>query len=86
MATMQWDDELAHYAAINVKQCQIEHDSCRSTEIFHYTGQNLALISYFEPLDLEARLKQTLDMWYDEVSLAKQEWLDSLPENEKIIE
>lgn len=31
MATMQWDDALAANAALNVHQCQMEHDDCTNT-------------------------------------------------------
>lgn len=31
MATMKWDPELAKLAAINVRQCEMKHDSCRNT-------------------------------------------------------
>ncbi|KAM7350404.1 uncharacterized protein ACRADG_009006 [Cochliomyia hominivorax] len=85
MATMQWDPELAYFASFNVKQCNIDHDECRNTRQFHYTGQNLAVMPYMEPLDVEARLQQSIQMWYDEVSYSKQEYIDSMPENRDII-
>lgn len=31
MATMEWDDDLAANAALNVHQCEMEHDECRNT-------------------------------------------------------
>lgn len=30
MATMEWDEDLAKAAAMNVHQCQMEHDDCGS--------------------------------------------------------
>ncbi|XP_001663083.2 venom allergen 5-like [Aedes aegypti] len=42
MSLMIWDNELAYLAELNVKQCQMEHDACRSTAQFKYAGQNLA--------------------------------------------
>lgn len=34
MSLMDWDDELAYLAELNVKQCVMEHDECRSTGCF----------------------------------------------------
>lgn len=34
MATMVWDDALASNAALNVHQCEMEHDDCRNTGKF----------------------------------------------------
>lgn len=31
MHQLQWDDGLAATAALNVHQCQMEHDDCRGT-------------------------------------------------------
>lgn len=31
MATMEWDDALAANAALNVHQCEMEHDECKNT-------------------------------------------------------
>ncbi|XP_065077170.1 antigen 5 like allergen Cul n 1-like [Ochlerotatus camptorhynchus] len=42
MSLMIWDDELAYLAELNVMQCEMKHDECRSTARFKYAGQNLA--------------------------------------------
>lgn len=42
MAAMLWDDELSQMACLNVKRCVFEHDECRNTARFRYSGQNLA--------------------------------------------
>nr|AAV90676.1 putative salivary secreted antigen-5 protein AG5-2 [Aedes albopictus] len=42
MSLMVWDDELAYLAELNVKQCKMKHDECRSTVKFKDAGQNLA--------------------------------------------
>ncbi|KRF98156.1 uncharacterized protein Dwil_GK27581, partial [Drosophila willistoni] len=32
MATVQWDDELAHLAKFNVLKCILKRDRCRNTQ------------------------------------------------------
>ncbi|XP_065365387.1 antigen 5 like allergen Cul n 1-like [Calliphora vicina] len=82
MATMQWDDELAYFASLNVKKCQMNHDSCSNTADFHYTGQNLAWMGYFEPLNSAAKFNEAIEMWYSEVAKSKQEYMDSFPSSQ----
>ncbi|KNC32014.1 hypothetical protein FF38_10700 [Lucilia cuprina] len=79
MATMQWDDELAYLASLNVKQCAMKHDSCRNTEQFRFAGQNLAWIHYLEPVNNEAGFNKSIELWYAEVANSKQEYIDSFP-------
>ncbi|XP_055842790.1 antigen 5 like allergen Cul n 1-like [Episyrphus balteatus] len=42
MATMMWDNELAMLAGMTARTCKFEHDQCRNTYRFQYSGQNLA--------------------------------------------
>ncbi|KNC32017.1 hypothetical protein FF38_10695 [Lucilia cuprina] len=83
MATMQWDDELAAIAAFNVKQCKMQHDKCRNTDAFKYSGQNLVWVSYYDyPNDAE-RLKQYVDIWFSEVKNSNRTIIASYPMNYK---
>jgi hypothetical protein len=43
MATMQWDDELAKLAELNVRRCIFEHDQCRNTAKYNHVGQNIGI-------------------------------------------
>ncbi|TDG40355.1 hypothetical protein AWZ03_013220 [Drosophila navojoa] len=83
MATMQWNDELAHLASLNVRSCEMRHDACRKTDSFDWAGQNLAWIGYFDPLNTTASAISGVDMWYNEVSNAKQSHIDAFPANYK---
>ncbi|KAM8713157.1 hypothetical protein ACLKA7_013467 [Drosophila subpalustris] len=68
MATMQWDDELAYLAELNVRQCQMKHDSCHNTDAFKYSGQNLAWMGYSHNIpDMSTIIEKSVQMWYDEV-------------------
>lgn len=72
-----WGSELAELAEMNVKQCQMLHDSCRSTEEFKFVGQNLAYretSGEFESLDL--LVEKVVQSWYDEVNSATQSDID----------
>lgn len=79
MATMQWDDELASIAALNVMQCKIAHDKCRNTDTFLYSGQNLALSSYSGTPNYNNLFNVGLTMWYKEVNDTKMDYIDSYP-------
>ncbi|XP_067635244.1 venom allergen-1-like [Eurosta solidaginis] len=67
MATMQWDEELATLAALNVKQCQMNHDACHNTESFLYSGQNLAWFGFTGTGDNSKLAEQSVDLWYGEI-------------------
>lgn len=64
-----WNAELASQAVLNVNQCIMNHDPCRSTELFHYAGQNLAMRgSKGSPVDpLATAVPKMIKSWYDEV-------------------
>ncbi|XP_075156022.1 venom allergen-1-like [Haematobia irritans] len=81
MATMQWDDELASLAALNVHQCKMLHDKCRNTDSFKYAGQNLAWRSYSGTPNYVELAKIGMDMWYDEVKDCNMNYIDAYPVN-----
>jgi hypothetical protein len=43
MASIRWNDQLAHFASLNAMQCVYAHDNCRSSPAFNWAGQNLAI-------------------------------------------
>lgn len=47
MATMQWDDELAYLAGLNVKTCEYGYDQCHNTINFKYSGQIIGRRSWY---------------------------------------
>ncbi|XP_073835068.1 venom allergen-1-like [Musca autumnalis] len=81
MATIQWDDELALLAALNVLQCDIKHDRCRNTDAFKYSGQNIAWLGYHGASNDEALLQKAVDYWYSEVKDSKMEYINKYPKN-----
>ncbi|XP_017474136.1 PREDICTED: venom allergen 5-like [Rhagoletis zephyria] len=81
MATMQWDDELASLAALNVKQCQMKHDACHNTNAFKYSGQNLAWISFYGTPNVANLLQKSIDLWYNEVNDVKMAYINKYPRN-----
>ncbi|KAH8281280.1 hypothetical protein KR018_007628, partial [Drosophila ironensis] len=46
MATMEWDENLAKLAELNVKRCELDHDVCHNTPAFRHSGQNMGLLGY----------------------------------------
>lgn len=81
MGTMQWDDELAELAALNVKQCEMKHDACRNTEVFKYSGQNLAWSSYYGTPNVPKMLQFLIDMWYNEIKYTTIAHINKYPSN-----
>ncbi|XP_065362988.1 antigen 5 like allergen Cul n 1-like [Calliphora vicina] len=79
MATMEWDDELAAIAELNVKQCQMNHDRCRNTDAFKYAGQNLAWMGFFGDVVDADKMKESVEMWFSEVKDSQQSYIDSYP-------
>eukprot|EP00099_Drosophila_melanogaster_P004891 NP_001245671.1 antigen 5-related, isoform B [Drosophila melanogaster] len=81
MATIKWNDELAYLASLNVKSCQMKHDGCHNTDAFDWSGQNLAWMGYYNPLNVTHYLEWGVDMWYDEAVYTKQAYIDAYPSN-----
>ncbi|KAG5679857.1 hypothetical protein PVAND_009394 [Polypedilum vanderplanki] len=71
MASMRWDNDLAHFALLNARQCIFAHDQCRRTNSFRWAGQNLAALmtSYTETspnFDLSEFLMRMITNWFNE--------------------
>ncbi|CAD7087250.1 unnamed protein product [Hermetia illucens] len=70
MTTMLWDDELAYLAALNSITCKMEHDECRNTWRFKYSGQNLARRyskpNIYTPRDI---IVASIDGWFNEYKI-----------------
>lgn len=78
MATIQWDDELARLATLNVMQCRMQHDECRNTPRYRSSGQNIAWRSYY---NIEYTQKQVLEDaltdWFSEYKYSDMSYIDS---------
>lgn len=66
MAKMQWNSQLAQHAELNTKQCAMKHDKCRSTNQFHYAGQNLYLVSSTGTLNVTSTVVNAVHGWASE--------------------
>lgn len=67
MGTMQWDQELANLATLNVMQCKIEHDDCHNTYKYPTSGQNIALLQVYNRKLLPKNMtKLAIDSWFKE--------------------
>ncbi|XP_026472101.1 venom allergen 5-like [Ctenocephalides felis] len=65
MHYMDWDEELAYLAAMNVKQCEMEHDECRAVDV--KSGQNLGFIASSHPKSVEHNIGKVIRGWYKEI-------------------
>lgn len=87
MGAMEWDNNLAELAELNVRDCYFHHDSCHNTKIFKYSGQNIA---YF-PLDRsnpdpKKTALEAIDVWFDEYKDATMANIDiNQPSSGKVI-
>ncbi|XP_037938014.1 antigen 5 like allergen Cul n 1-like [Teleopsis dalmanni] len=78
MATVRWNNELAKLAVLNVKQCVMKHDQCRSTNSFKYAGQNLANSAWYGTTKTVRSLAmQHIQMWFDEYKDASMSYINS---------
>lgn len=75
----QWNDELAYFAELNVKQCQMNHDACHNTEEFHWSGQNLAGSGSTLNINIEKAISDGITRWYNEYKDAAVADIDSYP-------
>lgn len=67
MATMEWDDELAEMAALNAVTCVYEHDQCRNTNTYIYSGQNIGQPSWIGPQPtIRTLVSEQINAWFDE--------------------
>ncbi|XP_005186052.1 antigen 5 like allergen Cul n 1-like isoform X1 [Musca domestica] len=81
MATMQWDDELAQLAELNVKQCEMKREACHNTQAYPNSGQNLAWLTYKNKPDFVELIEHSLQIWYDEVNQCKMEYIRKYPQH-----
>lgn len=85
LGTQVCDAELASLALLNVKRCTVYGDECRSTDSFHYAGQNMAFIRIYGSFpSLATALSQRIQSWYSEVLDASASDIDNLPKVEHI--
>jgi Cysteine-rich secretory protein family len=89
MPELKWDTELAYFAELNVRQCALNHDDCRSTRTYHYTGQHLATYKSTGGAfgEVEPVLRELINTWFEENKEANQSESISkeLPNNLTII-
>ncbi|CRL03988.1 CLUMA_CG017107, isoform A [Clunio marinus] len=67
MARVTWNDQLAWLASLNVRSCQMAHDSCRNTPDFRWAGQNLGAFARTGSFHTtEDVINTVIKMWSDE--------------------
>ncbi|XP_061397351.1 antigen 5 like allergen Cul n 1-like [Musca vetustissima] len=81
MATMQWNTELASMAELNVRKCTMQHDKCRNTNTFLYSGQNLITIGYYGKANVTRMFEKAMNVWYDEVKYSNMDFIQKYPAN-----
>ncbi|TMW44149.1 hypothetical protein DOY81_010767 [Sarcophaga bullata] len=69
MGVVQWDDELEATAYLHVTYCTNEHDKCRNTLKYPFTGQNLGLLCGEMLRNLSAYTTIYMHLWYMEYKL-----------------
>lgn len=66
MAQVRWDSTLAHFANLNVRQCEMRHDPCRNTDDFNFSGQNLAMLFTGGNINIDTFIVNMIDLWFNE--------------------
>ncbi|CAG9807637.1 unnamed protein product [Chironomus riparius] len=78
MSLVAWDSELAQLAELNVRQCEMKHDHCRSTDNYPYTGQNLAETTIYSIYpNINTIIVYNINAWFDEYKLTNQTQMSS---------
>ncbi|EAT38906.1 AAEL009239-PA [Aedes aegypti] len=77
MPTLVWNDELAKISTFNARNCTLDHDKCRNTKEFPFSGQNLAIIWYrgynYQPED---RVTYFIQQWFNEHKDCPKSYID----------
>lgn len=82
MGTMQWDEQLAQLATLNVMQCKMQHDNCRNTFEYPTSGQNIAWFkSNNRKLLPKNILKIGIDGWFEEHRFSNMEYIMKYQQN-----
>ncbi|XP_030377801.1 venom allergen 3-like [Scaptodrosophila lebanonensis] len=84
MAPVRWNNELAQLAALNVKQCVMQHDACHNTAQFKASGQNLAMVGYGGARSSRTNqqlVAQSLTMWWTEYRVTTMAQINAYPSN-----
>ncbi|KAK9885556.1 hypothetical protein WA026_012306 [Henosepilachna vigintioctopunctata] len=80
MMIMNYNHELENIAQCWANACNgnpLIHDHCRRTEEYEHVGQNLGVInSSVSDFDLKKTMKKLVTLWYDEVEIFKNEWIN----------
>jgi Cysteine-rich secretory protein family len=76
MGALKWDDELAYLAQLNAMSCEIEHDKCRNTRSFAFSGQNLALGWLLDTHTIDWAIRNFTNEWFIEYTDAKPDIVD----------
>ncbi|XP_055911139.1 antigen 5 like allergen Cul n 1-like [Eupeodes corollae] len=78
MHVVKWDKELEYLASLNVRTCRFEHDSCRNTDRFSFSGQNIGYLWQTIPIRaISRRIKLIVGKWFFEYPDAGQEFIEA---------
>lgn len=77
MASLQWDDELAFLAELNVKTCVVEHEDCKNSYRFRNVGQNLVGIDRPRNVrvDIPEVIQRGVALWFGEYTLINSNYI-----------
>lgn len=79
MTVMQWDDTLQFLAETHVSHCTFQHDDCRATPDFPYSGQNLYYTATSGTnTNATAAAEKGLKSWFEEWKVADPDIVDSI--------
>ncbi|XP_055614644.1 antigen 5 like allergen Cul n 1-like [Uranotaenia lowii] len=79
MVAMDWDDDLAYLAELNVKTCSGDHDKCHNTVDYPSSGQNIASWGTSgSEIDVDKKLPDLIWQWWDERHKSNQRQINKL--------
>ena len=77
MASLQWDDELAFLAELNVRTCVVEHEDCKNSYRYRNVGQNLVGIDRPRhiPGNISEVIQRGMALWFGEHELINSNYI-----------
>lgn len=82
ISLQQWEDEMAKLAELVVKRCQLQHDDCRNTEKYKFSGQSVAVLYHTKKTaNSTISIERLINSWFDEYLNANQTVIDNFPQN-----
>lgn len=81
IGVMTWDNNLQYLAEKHAAYCSMEHDKCRATPAYPYSGQNIANLMTTGTVNVPTFTGIMVDNWFNEINVANVSLVDKFEMN-----